>query len=544
MKNIKISTKLIILAVVLSGIIAFVGIMGIQNLRTVNEGMQTLYSDRVLPLEQLKSISDAYAVSVVDVAHKARNGNLSWRKAVRELEKAEKGIELNWNAYKATKITGDELRLLKEATKLKGNAEIIFTDLLEILSEPKTIQTQAQLDSLVRYELYSSIDPFTEKISELTAIQLEISKQIKDNSDLIYADSKSNAYFLIATGIFLGILISFFIIWGINKSIAKLNSVLFEVSKGDLTILIDVDSKDEIGELSSSLKKMVDKLKNIVSVIIVGSENIVKASNESSNTSQQISQGANEQAASAEEVSSSIEEMVANIQQNTDNSRETERIALKTSQSIEGAGKANSDAINSMKEIAKKIGIISEIANQTNILSINAAVEAARAGQYGKGFAVVADEIRKLADRSRTAAAEIEEISKDGVLISEKSGAVMNEIIPEVIKTSRLVQEIAASSIEQNSGAEQINNAIQQLNQVIQQNAAASEELAARSEELSSQAYQLKEVINFFKVSERHFSNEVKVSSPTKMLAKAKNSAQGINLNLNDKEDYNAFENF
>jgi len=544
MKNIKISTKLIILAVVLSGIIAFVGIMGIQNLRTVNEGMQTLYSDRVLPLEQLKSISDAYAVSVVDVAHKARNGNLSWRKAVRELEKAEKGIELNWNAYKATKITGDELRLLKEATKLKGNAEIIFTDLLEILSEPKTIQTQAQLDSLVRYELYSSIDPFTEKISELTAIQLEISKQIKDNSDLIYADSKSNAYFLIATGIFLGILISFFIIWGINKSIAKLNSVLFEVSKGDLTILIDVDSKDEIGELSSSLKKMVDKLKNIVSVIIVGSENIVKASNESSNTSQQISQGANEQAASAEEVSSSIEEMVANIQQNTDNSRETERIALKTSQSIEGAGKANSDAINSMKEIAKKIGIISEIANQTNILSINAAVEAARAGQYGKGFAVVADEIRKLADRSRTAAAEIEEISKDGVLISEKSGAVMNEIIPEVIKTSRLVQEIAASSIEQNSGAEQINNAIQQLNQVIQQNAAASEELAASSEELSSQAYQLKEVINFFKVSERHFSNEVKVSSPTKMLAKAKNSAQGINLNLNDKEDYNAFENF
>ena len=546
MKNIKISVKLIILTLILSGIIAFVGIMGIENLKTVNAGLETMYADRVVPLEQLKNISDAFAVSGVDIAHKARNGNISWKKALRELDKAEKIIDKNWQTYIATKIEGDELRLLNEAIKLKEDADIGVITAMEILRERKTPETQALLDSFVVYEMYPLVEPFTEKVSELIAIQLTISDEIKNNADVVFEEAQTSAYFLIVGGIFIGLFIAIFIILGINKAIAKLNTVLKEVAKGDLTIEIEKGSKDEIGELTNNLKAMVDKLKQIVGVIISGSENIVRASNETSNTSQQLSQGANEQAASAEQVSSSIEEMVANIQQNTDNSRETEKIALKTTDSIEGANKVNKEAIASMKEIAQKINIINEIAFQTNILSLNAAVEAARAGQYGKGFAVVAAEVRKLADRSRVASNEIDEISKNGVKVSEESGVVMTEIVPEVQKTSRLVQEITAASIEQNSGADQISNAIQQLNQVIQQNASASEELAASSEELSSQAMQLKNVIGFFKVNENSSLMQMQagnsnVANFTNSISH-KNTQNGVELNLRgEDDDYETF---
>jgi len=544
MKNIKISVKLIILTLILSGLIAFVGIMGIENLKTVNAGMETMYVDRVIALDQLKNISDAYAVLIVDVAHKARNGNITWKKAIREIDRAEKIIDENWDAYIITKIEGEELRLVKEAIKLKEDAEIAILDISEILVEKKTNETQALLDSFIIHEMYLSIDPFTEKINELIATQLTISKELKNNADIVFKEAQTSAYLLIGSGILIGLIISIFIILGINTAISKLNNVLKEIARGNLTIEIEKGSKDEIGELTNNLKAMVDKLRQIVGVIISGSDNIVRASTETSNTSQQISQGANEQAASAEEVSSSIEQMVANIQQNTDNSRETESIARKTSDSIEGANQANNDAIAAMKEIAKKINIINEIAFQTNILSLNAAVEAARAGQHGKGFAVVADEVRKLADRSRIASNEIDTISKEGVKVSEKSGVVMNEIVPEVQKTSRLVQEITAASIEQNSGADQISNAIQQLNEVIQQNASAAEELAASSEELSSQAMQLKEVISFFKVSENNSFVHVQTYASSNKAGKNKSihNSKGVDLNM-QTEDHD-FENF
>ena len=412
---------------------------------------------------------------------------------------------------------------------------------MEILSERKTPETQALLDSFVVYEMYPLVEPFTEKLNELIAIQLLISKDIKDNADVVFEEAQTSAYLLIVGGIFIGLFIAIFIILGINKAIAKLNTVLKEVAKGDLTIEIEKGSKDEIGELTNNLKAMVDKLKQIVGVIISGSENIVRASNETSNTSQQLSQGANEQAASAEQVSSSIEEMVANIQQNTDNAKATDEIASRSASEIEEGSHLINITVESMQTIARKISIIGEIANQTNILALNAAVEAARAGEHGKGFGVVASEVGKLAERSKIAASEIDELSKSGVEIAEQTKAILGKFVPNIEKTTSLVKEIANASVEQNAGAEQINTAIQMLNQVTQQNAASSEEMATVSEELAAQAEQLLHTISFFKINKEGLEESQKreEENPKKYLHQASSSGfnsqsdSGVNINLN-----------
>jgi methyl-accepting chemotaxis protein len=193
--------------------------------------------------------------------------------------------------------------------------------------------------------------------------------------------------------------------------------------------------------------------------------------------------------------------MNATIRQNADNAQQTEKIALKSAIDATESGKAVTDAVTAMKLIAEKISIIEEIARQTNLLALNAAIEAARAGEHGKGFAVVAAEVRKLAERSQAAAAEISKLSGSSMEVAERAGQMLGKLVPDIQKTSELVQEISAASREQTSGADQINSAIQQLNQVIQRNAGAAEEMASTAQELSSQSEMLLSTMTFFKVA-------------------------------------------
>ncbi|OFX88749.1 MAG: hypothetical protein A2W99_04590 [Bacteroidetes bacterium GWF2_33_16] len=271
-----------------------------------------------------------------------------------------------------------------------------------------------------------------------------------------------------------------------------------KVSEGDLSATFDLNQKDEIGVLANALNNMVVHLRSIVDQVNVSSTNIASASQEINSGSQQLSQGANEQAASTEEISSSMEQMVANIHQNTNNAIQTEKISRKSSEGMHTVLNSAMQNRRSIINIAEKITIINEIAFQTNILALNAAVEAARAGEHGRGFAVVANEVRRLAERSKFAAQEIDELSRTSVDVNDEVAKLMEQITPEIERTSRLVQEIATSSLEQNSGAEQVNSAIQQLNLVTQQNAAASEELASSAQQLEFQANKLKENIRFF----------------------------------------------
>ena len=270
------------------------------------------------------------------------------------------------------------------------------------------------------------------------------------------------------------------------------------IAGGDLTV--EHTALSDQDKLGHALIAMVERLRGVVGDATLAAQNVAAGSQELSSSSEQVSQGATEQAAAAEEASASMEQMAANIKQNADNAAQTEKIARQSAKDAEASGDAVGRAVSAMRTIAAKISIVQEIARQTDLLALNAAVEAARAGEHGKGFAVVASEVRKLAERSQAAAAEISGLSGETVQVATEAGDMLNRLVPDIRKTAELVSEISAACREQDIGASQINEAIQQLDQVTQQNAGASEEMSATSEELAAQSEELQTSIAFFKV--------------------------------------------
>ena len=338
----------------------------------------------------------------------------------------------------------------------------------------------------------------------------------------------------------------------LNTLIVAMNDITGaaeEIAGGNLTVKLRERSPQD--KLMQALSSMVAGLTQTVSDIRSIAGEVSAASQSISTASIQVSKGASAQAAAAEEASSSMEEMVSNIKQNADNAQQTDKIANKSAKDAQESGKSVLEAVAAMKEIANKISIIEEIARQTNLLALNAAIEAARAGEHGKGFAVVAAEVRKLAERSQKAAAEINQLSANTLKVSEKSGEMLDKLVPDIQRTAELVQEITAASKEQDTGAEQINKALQQLEQVIQQNASASEEMAATTEELTGQSDQLVSALSFFHTGDED-SGRARKATPAKsaravQAAPAKaakpnghagaKAAGGVSLRLKDKHD-------
>jgi methyl-accepting chemotaxis protein len=289
----------------------------------------------------------------------------------------------------------------------------------------------------------------------------------------------------------------------ITSKINNLIEVLGYIKEGHLKSLEDsIQSSDEIGLLWNSINEVNEKLKEIVTTILSSAGKLASSSNQMNVISSEVAEGANKQAASAEEVSSSMEEMSASVDQNSSNALKTDKIAQITVDDIKKLSSESELSLQYIREISQKISIVNDIAFQTNLLALNAAVEAARAGDQGKGFSVVASEVRRLAERSKTAADEITKLAKDCVVITEKAHVMMNELIPEIQKTSSLIKEIAASSFEQNSGANQINGAINELNNVIQQNSITADRLAEYAVNMQNEADELKENVEFFTIEE------------------------------------------
>lgn len=550
MKNLNVSTKLIILIMTMGIMGTFVGIFGISKIKQTNDKLENTYKNALIPFQYLKNISDDYAINVPKAVDKIDAGEYSWLSGKEKIESALENANIQWTEFK--RLPKDE-----RENMMVSDLELQFISAQAKLENLRQVLLSRDPDALQNFNtsnLNLVITPISNKIQELSEYQIEKAGNIFDNSLQDYKNSVITFVIILFMGVVISMLMAIYILRGINQNLSLANATIDKLAKGDLTEKIEKQGEYDFGRLINNLNHLSEKLKDVLVTAQTASSNIAITSNEMSSNSQQVSQGATEQAASVEEMAASMEEISSNIQQNTDNAQKTQKISSKAAQEIE-EGRQNIDiTVDSMQTIAEKISIIGEIAFQTNILALNAAVEAARAGEHGKGFGVVAAEVGKLAERSKVAAAEIDELSKSGVEIALKSKEMLHKFVPSIEETSKLVEEISNASVEQNAGVEQINDSIQMLNQVTQQNAASSEEMATVSEELAAQADQLKKTISFFKLGEEiesfpDTSNERRttkyIATPRPEASTNYNKNEGFEFDLSkgDKldDDYETF---
>lgn len=483
-----------------------IGVQGLKSAKDCNEGLDTVYQDRVVPLKDLKLIADMYAVNIVDTSHKVRNGNLTWEEGRKNVEAAEKIIEERWQAYLATTLVAEEQRLVAEITPLKKTMDSAADKLAAILQK----EDQEALARFTIDDLYPVVDPVSDKFSALVDVQLVVAKEVYEQNDQEYHLARNITILGTVIGTLLSSLIAFFLVRNLIAQLgmepAQLAELAGKIADGDLTVSFATGSKGTDSGVAAAMKRMVAKLKEVIGDVSTASEQVTTGARELAATAENVSQGANEQAATVEEISSAMEQMSSTVAQSADSARQTASISGKAAIDAEKGGNAVNETVTAMQSIAERIEIVEEIARQTNLLALNAAIEAARAGEYGKGFAVVAAEVRKLAERSQTAAQEIKGVASSSVETATNAGRLINDIVPQIKKTAELVEEIDASSAEQSKGIAENSKAVEQLDQVIQQNSAAAEEMSSTGEEMAAQAAQLQEIISFFKLESSRFT--------------------------------------
>ena len=511
MNRLNIKARLFVLVLVLLAFLALSGALTLRWVARGNDSLATVYQDRVVPLQQLKVMADAYAVSMVDVGHKVRDGSLNADEGARQLTAAFGAIDKQWAAYTATYLVQAEKDLVAKALPLMKQADAGGQQLLKLIQA----KDQDGLKAFTAKGMYEAIDPIGGVLGQLIEVQLDVAKGEYEASQTAYQQTIWTVITLTALALLAGMGLAWYIIQAIVGPISQAVAVAQTVASGDLTSRIEVRSTDETGQLLTALKLMNDGLSRLVSEVRDSSESIATGTSQIATGNADLSQRTEEQASNLQQTAASMEQLTATVQHNSETAQQATQLASSACATAERGGVVVGQVVATMdtitqasKKISDIIGVIDGIAFQTNILALNAAVEAARAGEQGRGFAVVAAEVRTLAQRSAQAAKEIKSLINDSVdkvdtgarLVGE-AGDTMGEIVQQVKRVTDLIAEISHATREQSTGISQVGHAVTQLDQVTQQNAALVEESAAAAESLKHQAVNLAQIVSVFKVA-------------------------------------------
>lgn len=502
----RVSTKILAIQGLAFSAMVMIGLAGHYGMSSVTSRMKSVYDDRVTPLIQISIVGDGYMIDASGIAYKAIQGDIPWSDAQAEFSALRATMEQNWDAYLATFLTDEEKVLIAEVEADLPAAEAAMETIGQLIANRDPGALQAYLTT----GLQPALEPHHAALDDLVAYQQREAGNLTTQG-LQIAEQLSKA---IAVGTVLVIAlvsaIVLFFAYRMRRALTAALALAQQVSAGDLTSTSLATSSDEIGQLVGAMNGMVKQLHLIMHNVSASAQNVASGSEQMSATAMQLNRGATDQAAATEQVSAAMEEMSVGIQNGSRDAASTETIAHKAALDARTSGATVVEVLASIETIAEKILILQEIARQTDLLALNAAVEAARAGEHGRGFAVVATEVRKLAERSEAAAAEISALSLQTTKKTGSAGETLKTVVAAIEHTSQLITNVSSTGHEQALGVSQINQALQQLDTVTRSTSAASEEMSATAMELASQAEQLHQTVAFFKLDDRK-----SVSEPT-----------------------------